>query len=462
MNIMSWKGSPDDLWLLANWRPKDLKALYCDKSHWGESALSWESIRQYRKGHRNELKEFIGMEKPTPYQNLRSERERVRQVRSSAPRVGGAALKLVNIQIPEEHLRYHELLQEALDHDGTVTKATFTAGEHSGYIKNADNEIEYTEPMQRHAIKFEVKFDSEPEWPPVNRVESVRLQKKEKARNPDELETAFIFSDIQIPFEDNEALQIALNVMRDVKPDRVVFIGDLLDLNAWSRFEQLPEWAVATQDAISRAHQLLANVRKALPSAQIQVIEANHEARMPKSLLNNAKAAYGLKRADQLEGWPVLSVPYLTAMDTLDVEWVPGYPANRVYLSPGLQVIHGTTTTKGAAARRTSAIEKVSTIFGHDHRLSMNAETVNSFSGGEQIRSYGAGCLCRIDGHVPSTKSGRDLDGAPVRNLENWTQGFVIASYVPSGGPFHVEQVAIDTLNNYQTMFRGKIYEPKT
>ncbi len=246
-----------------------------------------------------------------------------------------------------------------------------------------------------------------------------------------------------------------------VKPDRVVFLGDLLDLNAWSRFEQLPEWATATQGAIVKAHQLLSTIRRTLPQAQIQVMAGNHEERMPKTLLNNAKAAFGLKRADNLEGWPVMSVPYLCAFDTLDIEFVPGYPANRVWLSPELQIRHGSATRKGGgSARTTSAAEKISTIFGHDHRLSSHIETVTNYNGGQNIHSYGAGTLSRIDGHVPSVKSGMDLSGAPIKNFENWQNGFVIANYIPSGGAFSVEQIHIDTFNNHRTMFRGKIYEP--
>jgi len=367
-----------------------------------------------------------------------------------------AGNKTVQIEVPIEHEAHHHKLEEALK-EGPVSKATFTSGSHEGYIKNADNEIEYTKPLEAHQVRFQVEFDNEPKWVPVNRVESVKLVKGEKARNPEGVEKAFIFSDIQIPFHDKEALQVALDVLRDVKPDRVVFIGDLLDLSAWSKYEQQPEWATATQDAIIEAHQLLATVRKLLPSADIQVIEANHELRMPKTLLRNAMAAYGLRRADQPEGFPVMSVPYLCAFDTLDVKWVPGYPANRVYLAPELQIIHGTTSGKGNAGR-TARSQKTSTIYGHDHRLAMDVETINTYDGGEQIFSYGVGCLCRIDGHVPSVKSGRKLDGTPVRNLENWSQGFLIATYIPDGGPFHVEQIAINTLHDYQTMFRGKIY----
>lgn len=459
LNKMAWKESLRDRWILANRPPSEIRFIYCDADYWGDDALSWEALRQYRKGHRDSLLLLKGTKLNPEFTSPENERERVKKQRKRiAPKTGGAALKLVSMQIPEEHVPFHEKLQEALDSDGVVQKATFTQGEHTGYIKNSDNEIEYTKPLERTGIKFEVNFDTEPQWPIPTRVESVVLKRQER-KVERENETCFIFPDIQHPFEDTEALAVALNVMQEVQPDRVVFLGDLIDLEAWGRFEQMPEWATATQDSINKVHQLLASIRQALPEAQIQVMAGNHEERMPKTLLRNAVASYRLKRADQLEGWPVMSVPFLCAFDQLDVEYVPGYPANKIWLNKNLQIRHGMATQKaGGAAKRTASAEKVSTIFGHDHRLSQFAETIDTHDGGMVIRTFGSGTLSRIDGHVPSYHSGRDLDGVPVRNLENWQHGFCIATYDQEN--FHVEQVAINTFNDYQTMFRGHIYKP--
>jgi hypothetical protein len=66
-----------------------------------------------------------------------------------------------------------------------------------------------------------------------------------------------------------------------------------------------------------------------------------------------------------------------------------------------------------------------------------------------------AGCLCRIDGVVPSTKGGMDVRGAPVPNAEDWQQGFHLVHFKPGDGPFAVERVQI--LNGW-AMFRGKEY----
>lgn len=89
MHEMAWKESLRDRWLLANLPPKALRYIYCDTSYWSENALNWESIRQYRKSHREELRVLKNTELTPPYEDPDFERERVANARSAAaPKVG--------------------------------------------------------------------------------------------------------------------------------------------------------------------------------------------------------------------------------------------------------------------------------------------------------------------------------------------------------------------------------------
>lgn len=452
MVITIWEG--DDLWNMLTLPNSELYRLYARfyKGSLRDRQMCVRSKanrlkRDYKKGKLNMP------ERETPYDaGKESERIDARRQRA-AMHIAGKALETSVITVPLEHLPYHEKLQAALNEEGALSKARFSDYE-MGYKDNAGE----AQTHELHASRFEVAFDSEPKWPVVNRVESGKKLARKELGVERPFKTCMVFPDIQMPFEDRAALEVALQLLRDVKPDRVVFLGDLLDLSAWGKFIQQKEFADATQDSIIRAHQLLATIRKTLPSAVIQVMAGNHEERLPTALLKNAQAAYGLKRADQPEGWPVMSVPYLCAFDMLDVEYIPGYPANRIWLNKNLQIRHGTSTRKGGGSSRSSiAAEKVSTINGHDHRVSSAVTTVNTFEGGQQIHAYGTGCLCRLDGHVPSYWQGRDLDGVPIKQYEDWQQAVLIAHYDDEN--FHVEQVPINTFNNYQTMFRGKLYE---
>lgn len=452
MQNRRWIG--DDLHNLLYLPPADLRIIYPN---------NWESLRAKRKLYRRKVKkgEIMAPRRSEEYPGPHIEKGRAADRRRKlAPKTGETALQ--SLLSLEDRKRLHDQLDELLDSYNldadTVDKLGIKKISHweMGY-KDGDGEAQ-SHPLYGITLEADPrKF--EPQWPVVNRVESVRLLKKEKLSQP-EFKTCMIFPDVQIPFHDEDAIDVALGVMRDIKPDKVVFLGDLLDLSAWGRFIQQKEFAFATQEAVNTAHKLLATIRKMVPTAEIQVMAGNHEERLPNQLLQNAKEAYGLKRADDPEGWPVLSVPYLCAFDTLDIDYIPGYPANRLWLNKNLQIRHGSRTQKkGVGVRRTSAAEKVSTIQGHDHRLSSFITTINTFEGGQQIHTYGSGCLCRLDGHVPSAWSGRDLEGVPVTQYEDWSQAFVIASYDDDN--FHVEQVPINTFNGYQTLFRGKIYRPR-
>ena len=399
-------------------------------------------------------------ERSTPY-NPEDEPQKIEARRARLGKnLAGKALETTVLTINIEHLPYHEKLQEALESEGRVSKASFSQGEHIGFIKNADNEIEYTQPLESQRIRFEVDFDTEPKWVPVNRVESVPLPRKEKSEK-DKLRTskrAVILSDLQIPFADEKAVEVALDVLRDTKPDQVVLVGDLLDLSAWSKYIQRPEWASATQDAVIKAHQLLATIRKLAPTAEITVLEGNHDARMEKYALNNAQAAFGLKRANEPEGWPVLSVPYLTAMDTLDINYVSGYPANRHWINKNLQVRHGNIARKGNTAVAVAQEERISTIFGHIHRVETQYLTHHTYDGGKTIGAWSIGCLCDIMGSVPSVRGGVDLRGKPVPNAENWQQGFCIVDYEEGDGAFNVQPIYVNTFDGYQTIVNGRKY----
>ena len=172
-------------------------------------------------------------------------------------------------------------------------------------------------------------------------------------------------------------------------------------------------------------------------------------------------AAYGLKRADQMEHWPVMSVPFLCAFDTLDVEYVDGYPSNKYWINERLVCIHGHVIRgNGLTAKAVSQNERVSTIYGHVHRIESQYKTVNVYEGGKTSFAHSPGCLCRLDGHVPSYHSSHDTYGEPVKNYEDWQNGFCVVYYKDGDSPFHLEQVFINTFQGYQTYYQRKLYKP--
>jgi hypothetical protein len=135
---------------------------------------------------------------------------------------------------------------------------------------------------------------------------------------------------------------------------------------------------------------------------------------------------------------------------------MPGYPASHVWITDKLKVIHGDKVASGGStAHKFLATEKVSVIYGHIHRREWAERTRDDHDGPSTILAASPGCLARLDGAVPSTKGGVDLDGRPVQRHEDWQQGLAVVPYDPETGNFVYEQIAI---HHGWAMWRGKEY----
>lgn len=329
-----------------------------------------------------------------------------------------------------------------------------------------------------YAVKLLVKTkEVTPGWPVVQPVTPSIVQAvRSTARRPSHADqVAVIIPDPQFgfrfyidsgefdPFHDEAALNVALQIIRDVQPDLVLCLGDFLDLPAFGKYEQEQAFAATTQKSVDRGHRFLAQIRAAAPNAKIVVLEGNHDRRLQNMIVNNAKAAFGLQRAGDPTGWPVLSVPYLCAFDSIDAEYIQGYPAGAYWINDNLRAIHGTKVRSNAStAAAVVKDDDVSTLFGHIHRIETEYLTRQNRSGGKILVAHTPGCLCRTDGAVPSVKGSTDLLGRPVESYENWQQGLSLVRYGTGNSGFAIESLFIDTVRGHQTRFGDKIYSPNS
>lgn len=309
-----------------------------------------------------------------------------------------------------------------------------------------------------------------PEWPVVQQAAPCVVKPPTTAKpKADGWHTAVILPDTQIgyrkfldtgeldPFHDEAAMAVALKIVRHLRPEVIVNLGDFVDFPEWGKYEQEPEFAQTTQHSVDRAHRFLAEQRAAAPAADIRLIEGNHDARLPKSIARNAMSALRLRRADAPEDWPVLSIPHLLRLDELGVTYVAGYPAGITWINDNVACIHGHKVRSSAS---TAAVviddERVTTIFGHIHRIEMQSKTRRTKDGAKHAFAASPGCLCRLDGAVPSMKSATDPMGRPVPTVENWAQGIGVVTFEPGDGRFAYEQVAI---YSGEATFRGRRFE---
>lgn len=320
-----------------------------------------------------------------------------------------------------------------------------------GFYKGDDGEAHT---VDMHGIELVPSWADGPQWPVAKPGPVVRLPKAKATTAPVGWPNAVVLPDMQIgyfhgpdglePTHDEAAIAAALAVTKAAKPAVVVLVGDNLDLPEFGRYRLTPAFMRTTQPAIDRATTLCAELRRAAPNARIVWLAGNHEERLPNWLLDNAAAAHGLRQGNTPESWPVMSVPFLTRMDDHDIEYRPGYPASHYWITERLKVVHGELVrSNGSTAAAYLSREKTSSIFGHVHRREYAARTRDDHDGPREIMAASPGCLCRIDGAVPSVKGGVDLDGRPLRRSEDWQQGLAVVPFDPDSGHFDYEQVAI-------------------
>lgn len=367
--------------------------------------------------------------------------------------------------LPDRLGRIADLLERNgidLDEIGRIERVNLWQGFHKDDEGNA-------QVVDLAGLSLSPKWAEGPEWPVVQQAPPVKIGRPTaRGERVDGWCTAVILPDIQAGYfrdadgelvatHDEAAIAVALAVVRDARPDLVVLVGDNADFPEFGKYRLTPAYARTTQATIDRLAVLCGELRQAAGAdCRIVWLAGNHEERLPNHILDNAVAAFGLRRGGAPESWPVLSVPFLCRFDDHAIEYVPGYPASTVWVNERLRVVHGDKVrSNGSTAHAYLATEKTSVIFGHVHRAECAERTREDHDGPKTILAASPGCLARTDGVVPSTKGGTDLDGRPVVRHEDWQQGIAVVDYEPGDGRFMYDHVPI---RDGWARWRGKDY----
>ena len=323
-----------------------------------------------------------------------------------------------------------------------------------GFLKDENGEAQL---VDMAGIVLSPQWADGPTWDPVNQGPAVKLpvNKVSKTIKKTEWNTAVVLPDMQIGYfrnaageyegiHDETAIDICVALIKDLKPAKIVMHGDNLDFAEFGKYRLSPAYALTTQRAIDYATILMARLRSAAPDAEIVWLAGNHEERLVNYILDNARVSFGLKRGDSPDNFPVLSVPFLCRFDDFNIKYVAGYPAGYYWINQKLKVIHGTRVkSNGSTAHMYLSNEKTSVLYGHIHRREWAEITREDFDGRKTILAASAGCLARVDGVVPSTKGGIDLDGRPMPITENWQQGLCVVTYKDGDAEFNLEMIPI-------------------
>lgn len=293
-------------------------------------------------------------------------------------------------------------------------------------------------------VSLSPSWEEGPQWPVVQpaaptvvrhrAIKPVKRETRVTALLPDP-QIGFLRLDdgTLIPMHDEQAMDVSVQLLRAIRPDRVINLGDFLDMSEWSsKFVVYPEYVQTTQPALDRGNLFLAEQKAACDEdTEFELLGGNHDDRLSLAVARNAKAALRLRQANTPESWPVLSIPHLLRLDDLGVTYMGAYPAGRIKVADAhgrqspLYALHGERLDMKKQAER----ERYSTVQGHSHHFSCHAETYDV--PGEtpvEVESWSIGCLCRTDGAVPSTKGALDDKGRPFIRHESWQQGVAIVT----------------------------------
>ena len=279
--------------------------------------------------------------------------------------------------------------------------------------------------------KYETIPDEVSEAQFINQAAPTRITPSRRSKPTRRDEVAVIFPDAQIPFHDERALQAAHMVVRELVPDRVILLGDMIDFPAQSRFDTHPSHNGRVQEQLDRTHEMLAQIRSDAPDSIIDYIPGNHEYRMTRDIIQRNAELLGIRRANAAEELGVLTLDFLLRVDELEVNMAEQYPNGQVWLNDHTVAVHGdTTSSNGSTSLKYLARNPyVSTTHGHSHRAEIQWRTTPTRDGGVQRFAMSPGTLADLTGSVPSYGSSIGETGRPSPRMENWQHAVGIIEY---------------------------------
>jgi predicted phosphodiesterase len=191
-----------------------------------------------------------------------------------------------------------------------------------------------------------------------------------------------LLSDPHAPYTDARAVHATVAFVRHVKPQVIVWLGDVCDFYQLSKFDKNPLRMNSLQEDLDRAEVLLQTVRDAAPNAEIHFLEGNHDQRIQRYLWHDAPPMSGLRN---------LLLQNLLNLDRMKVEY---HSPGRMLLGP-LQLKHGDVVRARSGASAHVELERawVSGASAHTHRL---GQVYLRNDGGEWTWAE-CGCLCQLD-----------------------------------------------------------------
>jgi predicted phosphodiesterase len=193
-----------------------------------------------------------------------------------------------------------------------------------------------------------------------------------------------IISDLHFPYQNNKAVEVALDYGKSKKVDCILINGDLIDFANISRHEK--DWRHRSiTDEFDAVKSFLKSLRLNFPKTKIVYKLGNHDERWEKFLYAKAPEVFDM---------PEFQLEIILKLGELKIDIVKD---KRPIILGKLTVLHGHELmgmggVNPARATFTKTLED--TLVGHYHRTSSHSEpTMNN----RLINVHSQGCLCDMN-----------------------------------------------------------------
>ena len=237
---------------------------------------------------------------------------------------------------------------------------------------------------------------------------------------------AIAYGDSHFPFQDDAALSVVKRVIADVRPEKVIHMGDLIDCWQISTFDRDPLRRESLQDDADVGFAHLKEIYMLTPEAEHYYLEGNHEQRLTRTIarMNDQQRELAkLRNFQKYVNWPAIMAE--AGVDMWKFVPLKGQARRRIF--PNMVTKHGTKVR--AKSGYTASAEMVkygqSGISGHTHRL--GAVYHRDFNG--SVGWAETGCTCDL---VPEYTEDPD-----------WQHGLIVITFNNDWKYFHFESVYI-------------------
>ncbi len=247
------------------------------------------------------------------------------------------------------------------------------------------------------------------------------------------LSTILVYGDTHFPFQDDKAVDLMIQVSKDIKPDMVIINGDLIDFYSISSFRKLKPDAIRFKEELRMSIVHLDLMRGLHPNARFIFNMGNHEDRLPNYLADNAQELMDLNCLDiaQLFEFARLDITLNRAVNRESYQRI----------NNNLLIGHFAKVNKYSAYTAKALIEAkgMSLIQGHTHRLGSHYRTWVK----REVVGIESGCLCSL-----TPEYLRDPD---------WQQGFCTVTLCDKY--FRIQDIPIIKDNgHYIAIYGDKFY----